>query len=69
MLGGFCLFFILFFAATVYAAVILIQIGGWLCILAGLLLLCSYFICGAAGFFGLAVAENEKRKKKEGMYK
>lgn len=69
MIGGFCLFFLTFFAATIYAAVILIQLGGWLSILAGLLLLCSYFICGTAGFFGLAVAAEEKRKKKEGMLK
>lgn len=62
---AFILFFLTFFAATVYSAVILIQIGGWLPILAGLLLLCSYFACGSLGMLGASLAIERKNKHKE----
>lgn len=58
-------FFIVFFAATVYAAVVLIQIGGWLTILAGLLLICSYFLCGSVSLLGLGAAARRLEKEKE----
>lgn len=57
--------FLLFFAATVYATVILIQIGGWLAILAGLLLICSYFTIGPLGLLGLGSIVKSKVKKGE----
>lgn len=55
------LFLITFFAATVYAAVILIQAGGLLTVLAGLLLICSYFITGGLALIGAAVATARKK--------
>ena len=55
--------FLLFFAATVYAAVILIQIGGWLTILAGLLLICSYFVLGPLGLLGIGSVIKTKKKE------
>ena len=59
-------FFLLFFAATVYATVILIQLGGWLAILAGLLLICSYFVLGPLGILGyVSIMEERSKKKKE----
>lgn len=57
--------FLLFFAATIYAAVILIQIGGWLMILAGLLLICSYFTLGPLGLLGLGALIRDKKKKED----
>lgn len=69
--GLFISFFVLFFAATIYAAVILIQIGGWLPIAAGLLLICSYFTCGSVSMLGLGVAikksQKEEMKNNEGI--
>ena len=60
------LFYLTFFAATIYSAVILIQLGSWLTILAGLLLFCSYFLTGGLILLGLGtIIENKKKLKKE----
>ena len=69
MFGAICMFFLTFFAATIYAAVILIQIGGWLSIAAGLLLLCSFILTGAAGLLGVSIAENAANKLKKEVKK
>ena len=65
MLGMICAFLLTYFAATLYAAVILIQTGGWMPILAGLLLLCSYFTCGALMLAGIAAADKKQKMKGE----
>lgn len=59
------LFFTVFFASTVYSTVVLIQIGGWLPITVGLLLLCSYFVCGSVAMIGMGIAASQKKKKGE----
>ena len=61
------MFFVVFFAATIYASVVLIQIGGWLPILAGLLLICSYFACGSISLLGVGIAAKRTSKKEEGL--
>ena len=65
MFGAICMFFLTFFAATIYAAVVLIQIGGWLSIAAGLLLLCSFILTGAAGLLGVGIAANKTKEVKK----
>ena len=61
----FWLFFATFFAATTYAAVVLIQLGGWLPILAGLLLFCNYFAFGSLVLLGAGVAIDRKKNIKK----
>ena len=57
---------LLYFAATIYASVILIQLGGWLTILSGLLLICSYFILSALSLVGAAtLIKRSKGERKE----
>ena len=63
--GLFITFFTVFFAATIYASVTLIQIGGWLPIAAGLLLLCSYFISGSISLLGLGIAARKVKKEED----
>ena len=52
-----------FFAATLYAAVKLIQFGGWLSILAAILLVLSYFTTNVIALLAVALNENVVKKK------
>ena len=63
------LFFMTFFATTIYSAVVLIQIGGWLNILAGLFLFCCFFICGAVGLLGAGIMFDHQDNNKKGGLK
>ena len=48
MTGTMCLWMVTWFLATITSSVILIQHGGWLCILLGILLVLFYFVAGVA---------------------
>ena len=61
----FCSFFLLYFAATAYGTVVLIQLGGVVAIVAGLLLICSYITAGAAAILGAGVALTKKQTEKK----
>ena len=69
-MGALALIFITFFAAVICGAVMLIQLGGWLAILAAILILCHFFISLSLNvlFVAGSLKEKEKEKKKnEGM--
>ena len=59
------LFEITFFAATLYAAVKLIQFGGWLSILAAILLVLSYFTTNVIALLAVAMSDKIGSKKGE----
>ena len=60
----FLLYFITFFAVTIYGVVVLIDLGGWLNILAGLLIFCFYFIEGVITLMGFGAYLNKKKGEK-----
>ena len=68
MLMLFYLLVLTYFAATVYASVILIELGTVLAILAGLFLFVSFFLFGGLALVGVAYAVQAlklSKKKKE----
>ena len=65
MLMLFYLLVLTYFAATVYASVILIELGTVLAILAGLFLFVSFFLFGGLALIGVAYAVQISKKKKE----
>lgn len=56
------LIFLTAFAAVIYSAVAMIQIGGWLHILGAILLICHYFLSTSLIVILFAGAEAEKKK-------
>ena len=65
MLMLFYLLVLTYFAATVYASVILIELGTVLAILAGLFFFVSFFLFGGLALIGVAYAVQLSKKKKE----
>ena len=66
MAGLFYLVMLTYFAATLYASVILIELGTVIAIMAGLFLFVSFFLFGGLAMIGVAYAMQLTRNKKKG---
>lgn len=64
-MGIILMIFATFFAAIVCGTVLLIQSGGWLAIMAAILILCQYFISLGLIITLAAYGKNNKKNSKE----
>lgn len=64
-MGIILMVFATFFAAIVCGTVLLIQSGGWLAIMAAILILCQYFISLGLIITLAAYGKNNKKNSKE----
>ena len=64
-MGTLVVIFLTFFAAVTYGAVQLIQFGGWLSILAAILMVIHFFVTTSILIISVSMDALEKRKKEK----